>query len=567
MKLRNVAMLLGTALLWGCSSESIIENPKSDKESLQFTAQVGESFIPSRAIGTAWTAGDKIGVYAVKAGETITKENYDEDVYNLSYTTEKGDGNFTRVLFPIRLDGENAVDIVAYYPYTVSIYKEPVYQVDVADQSNPEAIDLLYSNNVKNIKDNGTENLVFSHKMSQFFFRIQKGEGVETLEGLSVKSISGLVSEGSMDLSNGNMSLGDKKNDIINLPINDENDIKVISAILVPGQSLSSAKLVISLDGKNYTWDGFDKILESGKKYTFKAKLSKNKKGDVVLVMNGAIIEGWINGHEDDDVTNLDPDEPTETEGKIEVNLTSIDFTADASKGEKLAITADDNVEWNLSTESDWISFEPSQGKGNAEIIINVLANETAQQRTGLINVVALDKSLDVTVTQAAKKQETGVTLLYEDGFDLEPKSMELSTYNDLIKDKLTLMPNFFYSKEGNSKIDVRKANGGCIWLPMAGEGSVVFNNISSKDADKLVLTLSMCAESANIVSIEDIKASLENEALEILPNKLLSNNYEDYTITIGKALLSAEEVTMKLFKGNTTKGVRIGNVKIESYK
>lgn len=564
MKLKSLTIILGTALLWSCSSESIIKNPKAGEESLQFRAQVGEYFTPSRAIGTTWTPGDEIGVYAVKAGESISQDNYNEDLYNLFYTTEKGDGNFTRMLFPIKLDGKNPVDIIAYYPYNNSIGSNPVYLVDVADQSNPEAIDLLYSNNVKNIKDNGTENLVFAHKMSQFFFRIQKGEGVETLEGLSVKSFSGLVSEGSMDLNSGNMALGEAKNEIINLPIAEEEGVKVISAVLVPNQSLSTAKLVISLDGKNYTWDGFDKALESGKKYTFKAKLSKNKKID--LEIDGAIIESWISGHEDEDVTNLDPDEPTVIDGKFELNVTSFDITADGSNGEKLIITADENVEWNLSTESDWISFESSQGKGSASVTVSVAVNELNEVRTGVIKVTANGKTIEVVVKQEAKKQITGDVTLLEDNFNVT-NTIQLDAYTGMIADKLTEMPGFSYEKKADSKtkIEVRSAKGGNIWLPGNKAGALALNNIPTRDFSEIKLIMQLSANADNLVKLDDLVFTIGESVIGGIPSTKLSKTAQEVEIIISNQYFKANEnIIVSIGIDNLADGVAIENLVIK---
>lgn len=129
-------------------------------------------------------------------------------------------------------------------------------------------------------------------------------------------------------------------------------------------------------------------------------------------------------------------------------------------------------------------------------------------------------------------------------------------------------MPNFSYSNDGDAKIDVRKASGGCIWFPAAGDGGLFLNNIPTKDADKIVVTLSMqLGFGVDQVHTEEIKVYIDETELEIFPKKMLLTTYEDYQITIDKSLFPSDEITLMLTKSQMKQGFRIGNVKIEAYK
>lgn len=578
MKLRNILMLIGATLLWSCSSEQVMENPTSMR-GLQFTSSLFDYTAPTtRAIDTNWSNGDKIGVYAVGLGDDIA--NLDAIKTNVEYITPTGDGNFTSIK-AIELDGKTEHKIIAYYPFQDALVDTSIYPVNLIDQSNSEKIDLLYSDNANGIKDNGQVELTFKHKLSKFELIIGKEKNVESLEGLTTDPIKGLIAEGTMNLNTGALELAEGQKDIVGCPIIDATGKNIgkksVQALLMPGQSISTMSIGIHLDGQTFVWkpiqESIDAInsLQSGKSYVFRVNLRKKEDGKLVLVLpNNSTIEEWEGGFEEQDPPVLEPEEPeiptNPEDGVFEINTTSLSFDATAAS-KKIEITASENIDWTLSTEADWITLDPMKGKGNGEVTINVLANDKAQERAGLINVTSADKTIEITVTQEAKVEENSVVVLYEDGFEIENKTMELSSYNKFIENKITLTPNFSYSKEG-TKINVRQTFGGCIWFPAAGEGVLGLNNISSKDVDKIVLTLSMCAETTNAVGIENIKATIaDNTVLEILPKKILSSEYEDYTITIDKNLISSEELTLKLTKIETGKGVRIGNIKIEAYK
>lgn len=570
MKFKSIAMLLGTALVWGCSSEDNVLNNPPSLDHLEFSGVVA-GHKATRAIDTQWSKGDVIGVFAIPTGDLISQSPDDEDNFNRNYTTREGDGKFEASLFPIRLDGKVAKDIIAYYPYS-NYSRRGNYELNVADQSNQEKIDFLFSKNVKGIKDNGVVNLHFTHKMSKFILKVKKGPGVDSFEELAIESLSGLITQGTFNFDKETFTLTDKKENIINLPLIEEaQDVKTTTAYLLPNQSLQEAVLEMKLGASTYKWKfkdikGLDDItLQSGLSYTFKASLTVKDK-DIVLVIDkeGTVIEPWENGHEDPDFPGIDPEEG----GDVAVDVESINVVGEATQT-KFNISAGETVEWEVSTEADWITLNPAKGKGNAEVSLNVTENTTSGARTAIIKITANGKIIEVTVSQETKKQESGVVLLFEDGFDtVVAKTMQVEAYNALLGDKIVLMPNFSYSNDGDAKIDVRKASGGCIWFPAAGDGGLFLNNIPTKDADKIVVTLSMqLGFGVDQVHTEEIKVYIDETELEIFPKKMLLTTYEDYQITIDKSLFPSDEITLMLTKSQMKQGFRIGNVKIEAYK
>jgi endonuclease G len=66
---------------------------------------------------------------------------------------------------PIFLSAEK-VDFIAYHPY--KSLTDFQYPIDLSDQSNPTALDLMYANNAKNIdKSNNTVPLIFVRQLSK----------------------------------------------------------------------------------------------------------------------------------------------------------------------------------------------------------------------------------------------------------------------------------------------------------------------------------------------------------------------------------------------------------------
>lgn len=409
-KLKNISLVLGTALLWSCSSSEEVLNVPQTLDHLEFSAVVhGQKH--TRAIDTKWSVNDEIGVFAIPSGSLISENPGDEDNFNRRYVTKQGDGEFVvSGLLPIRLDGKNAKDIVAYYPYSLGTISG-VHNLDVADQVDQEKIDLLYSNNVKGLKDNGKANLEFAHMLSKFTFKVKKGEGVDSFEGFAVESLSGLITEGSFSLDNATFTLSETKKDIVNLSVVDEGaDVKSATAYLLPGQSLKDAVIQLKLGELSYKWKVSDvKNLEeitlvSGLSYTFKVTLTVEK-NEIVLVIDkdGTVIKPWGKGHEDEDFPEIKPEDKPEDKEVVTTDVTKIELTADATQA-SFNIKANADDEWLLESDVEWITLSAEEGKGSAKIDLVIKPNETPLARIGKVSVLVENETLEVIINQEAAK-------------------------------------------------------------------------------------------------------------------------------------------------------------------
>lgn len=253
---------------------------------ISFTSSI--KGINTRAVDSKWTAGDKIGVFMKATSGDLASAI----AVNKQHATD-ANGNVSAA------DADNAlyyptdgssVDFIAYYPYTASLTGN-VYKVNVADQSKPENIDLLYSNNATGFAK-GTANkpqLQFAHQLSQIVFNITKDATVPSLNGLTV-TFEGMNTTADFALANGTLSNVGAAAKIA--AVVDET-AATAKTIVLPAAALADVKVVFNLNGKTFTADYPQKELLTGRKYTHNVKLSDSN-GQPVIVMDAATIEDWI---------------------------------------------------------------------------------------------------------------------------------------------------------------------------------------------------------------------------------------------------------------------------------
>lgn len=165
--------LAAAATMASCNGK-VSPEAQDDKVAVQF----GSSITASRAVNDKWTAGDQIGIFMVEENEILSKDAIREDADNIAYKTE-GDGAFSPVAaeqiiyFPMNGD----VDFYAYYPYTPEVNDYRI-ALDLTDQSNQEALDLMFAKVSGCNKSNPKVELQFSHLLSNLILEVQPGTGL-----------------------------------------------------------------------------------------------------------------------------------------------------------------------------------------------------------------------------------------------------------------------------------------------------------------------------------------------------------------------------------------------------
>ncbi|WP_304253293.1 fimbrillin family protein [Phocaeicola plebeius] len=249
--------------------------------------------IQSRVSGNTWNANDEVGIYMMNAGSGIEAATAQNKKYiaqtNGTLTAAPGNG--------IYLPESGNVDFIAYYPYTTSVSGNKL-AVNVSDQSNPAAIDLIYSNGTKGVAATTATpiSLGFTHQLTKVTLNVTKDETIETLNGLGV-NIKGISTEGEFNLADGTLTAtaGTNNKDVA-MYIDAQGTTATATAIILPtaaSTDQTSLNLTFNLNGQSFTHTISDaSIFEKGKNVSFYANLSINN-GKPVVTIGAATIEDW----------------------------------------------------------------------------------------------------------------------------------------------------------------------------------------------------------------------------------------------------------------------------------
>lgn len=291
-------MKLSNLLYAGMLSSLALVSCTDNDENSEWTGSEGVVFttsIQSRVSGNSWNANDEVGIFMTPNGSEIASATAANKKYlaqtNGSLVAAPGEG--------IYLPATGKVDFIAYYPYSNALSGNEM-DVNVADQSKPGAIDLLYSNETKGVEAaNGkTIALKFVRKMSKLTLNMTKDETIESFEGLKVE-MKGIATEGKFDLANGTVKATDGKNtQAVAMNIgNVEAHTAMATAIILPTAAATDQTkmdLTFTLAGKTFTHSIADlTAFEAGKNVTFGVKLSVNN-GKPVVTVGNATIEDWV---------------------------------------------------------------------------------------------------------------------------------------------------------------------------------------------------------------------------------------------------------------------------------
>lgn len=166
--------LVAAAAMVSCNGK-VEPAAQDEKVAVQFGSSINAA---SRAVNDKWTAGDQIGIFMVGENKVLSKDAISEEADNIAYRTE-GDGAFSPVAaeqiiyFPMNGD----VDFYAYYPYTPEVNDYRI-ALDLTDQSNQEALDLMFAKVSGCNKSNPKVELQFSHLLSNLILEVQPGTGL-----------------------------------------------------------------------------------------------------------------------------------------------------------------------------------------------------------------------------------------------------------------------------------------------------------------------------------------------------------------------------------------------------
>lgn len=348
MKISNLLYMgaLSTLALMSCTNND--DNSEwYGSEGIVFTTA-----IQSRVSGNTWNANDEVGIYMMNAGSGIEAATAQNKKYiaqtNGTLTAAPGNG--------IYLPESGNVDFIAYYPYTTSVSGNKL-AVNVSDQSNPAAIDLIYSNGTKGVAATTatTISLGFTHQLTKVTLNVTKDETIETLNGLGV-NIKGISTEGEFNLADGTLTAtaGTNNKDVA-MYIDAQGTTATATAIILPtaaSTDQTSLNLTFNLNGQSFTHTISNaSIFEKGTNVSFNAKLSINN-GKPVVTVGNATISNWTEKPGGD--INVDFDGGTQPGGETVVLDESFatgqgSFTID----NKQLPNGEGSFVWNLGSFND----------------------------------------------------------------------------------------------------------------------------------------------------------------------------------------------------------------------
>lgn len=480
--LKYLFLFIGLALLASCS-DSDVQGLVGDGNKATFSGFIGE--FQTRVTNNAWDAGDAIGVFALKPDQPLTEAGIFDGKNNVQYVAD-AQGKFTAASAPINFPENGNLDFIAYYPFK-NASTNFVYSIDVSSQSNPAAIDLLYSNNAKGKSGkNPFVNLAFKHMLSRLVFNVTLEDGLSFDDGFNV-SIKDIVVDGDFSLADGEVALGSTRKQIAPI-VTIATDKKSASAtsIVVPKQSLGDATIVFSLGGKDYEWKPYAQNLRSSTKYTYSLKLVIDESGLPVVeeLQVDATIEDWIEGNTGGGEIVLAPTGDTEEPVEGEYKTIQDIRTMYASSGEeKLTITEalklkavviSDRVGGNsTSKKNGYLQDEAGNGLGfrctddhefnmGEELIIDLEGAEISLYGNALQLGFAPDKATlnttDVTVAPKPLTVEQVLDGMY-DGVVVRVKDVQFKEYEGHTYFEGTFSAHNHAIENANGKtIDVRTA-------------------------------------------------------------------------------------------------------------
>lgn len=292
-------LIIATAVMTfaACSNKEDEMAEMNTRIPVQFSAAVGVT--ETRAVDQMWSAADAIGIYMIKAGESFEATNISEEAANICYIVDETTSNNgfkpdgVTIYYPM---DDSEVDFYAYYPQGASAVQTETdgsytYALDVTDQANQEALDFMFSNNVKSKKKTDkSAALTFKHQLCKVILTVKPGEGVDEddLTGLTVK-VNSQNTTATFDLTAGTLK-ADAANSA-DVTLFKQTDAYIYEAILLPNTGTARTFEFNLNNGHDapFTWD-METALEGGSKYTYTVKL--NRTGVEV----SGTIEAWNQG-------------------------------------------------------------------------------------------------------------------------------------------------------------------------------------------------------------------------------------------------------------------------------
>lgn len=249
------------ALSWGllvtaaCQPNGRQEGAEQPQSATNQTFLASQQDYDLRVAGTAWEAGDQIGIYVRRTAQSTTWPADQLQHSNLRYKTTRGGGIATfdpaDEQQKVQWDSSMKYDILAYYPYNAQTQGGKI-AYSVADQATLKP--LLISDNLSAIVPDVAKQLIFRQALTSLRFEMRSEDG-GSLEGVQVR-IVGMPTTGSLDLLSRQWQADASSTAEISVLVTVSGATATATALLLPIETTTSEmKVLFTLpNGRTYTW-------------------------------------------------------------------------------------------------------------------------------------------------------------------------------------------------------------------------------------------------------------------------------------------------------------------------
>ena len=284
MKTRFFALAALALALAACNNDNEILN-NDGPVAARFIADIAPA---TRASGTTWTGGDRIGV---------TDIGNDTWYGNVPFILKNG--KFEAEEKVIYIEDTKTHTFRAYYPYNAA-GGILTATTDATAQQNQPAIDFLFASGATGDKNNpvvsftdktakGGEDNSFHHRMSQITLTFEAGDGVNfSVVKPERYTLGGLILTGTFNTADGIATADDgAQAETLAMELADGN---LTSSVILFPQTAASLPLTVNYRSQNYraTLTVPEGALQAGSNYTYTVKV-RNKE----LEVSEATIAKW----------------------------------------------------------------------------------------------------------------------------------------------------------------------------------------------------------------------------------------------------------------------------------
>jgi formylglycine-generating enzyme required for sulfatase activity len=246
-----------------------------------FSAQAGSVETRTSDNGSRWLTTDRVGIFMYASGEALSAASISEGADNRAYQPQTAAAS--SALSPattgdaIYFPQSGQVDFVAYYPWKASgagpgQINAYVYPIDLSNQADPAALDLLYARRTGTSKQTPTVALDFTHPLSKITLHLKKGADLAAADfSAATATLSGTPATAGFDLAAGAIvSPGAAANIPARKTTTAEGFDASFEALILPQPAGAGREVVFSAGGTNYTWPLPDDLaFEAGKNYIY----------------------------------------------------------------------------------------------------------------------------------------------------------------------------------------------------------------------------------------------------------------------------------------------------------